>query len=66
MKQIARVSLVDSVVERLRDDIRSGAFPVGSKIPTEARLVTTYGVSRTLAFRPYPDELPRFYLASWR
>ncbi len=28
--------------------------------------VTTYGLSRTLAFRPYPDELPRFYLAFWR
>lgn len=46
MKQIARVSLVDSVVERLRDDIRSGTFPVGSKIPTEARLVEMLGVSR--------------------
>lgn len=28
--------------------------------------VTTYGMSRGLAFRPFPDELPRFYLASWR
>ncbi len=28
--------------------------------------VTTYGLSRSLAFRPYPDELPRFYLAFWR
>ncbi len=28
--------------------------------------VTTYGISRTLAFRPFTDELPRFYLASWR
>ena len=28
--------------------------------------VTTYGISRTLAFRAFPDELPRFYLASWR
>jgi peptide/nickel transport system substrate-binding protein len=28
--------------------------------------VTNYGLSRTLAFRPFPDELPRFYLASWR
>lgn len=26
----------------------------------------TYGVSKTLNFKPYPDELPRFYLASWR
>lgn len=28
--------------------------------------VTTYGISRALAFRPFPDELPRFYLAFWR
>ncbi|MCC6719571.1 MAG: ABC transporter substrate-binding protein [Acetobacteraceae bacterium] len=28
--------------------------------------VTTYGLSRALVFRAFPDELPRFYLASWR
>jgi peptide/nickel transport system substrate-binding protein len=28
--------------------------------------VTTYGISRSLNFKPYPDELPRFYLSSWR
>ena len=28
--------------------------------------VTTYGISRSLAFRAFPDELPRFYLAAWR
>ena len=28
--------------------------------------VTTYGLSRSVAFRAHPDELPRFYLASWR
>ena len=27
---------------------------------------TTYGFSRALIFKPYPDELPRFYLASWK
>jgi peptide/nickel transport system substrate-binding protein len=26
----------------------------------------TYGFSRNLAFRPSPDELPRFYLSAWR
>lgn len=26
----------------------------------------TYGISRRLAFRPMPDELPRFYRATWR
>ncbi|MCB4824402.1 ABC transporter substrate-binding protein [Roseicella aerolata] len=28
--------------------------------------VTTYGFSRQLNFKPYADELPRFYLASWK
>jgi peptide/nickel transport system substrate-binding protein len=28
--------------------------------------VKTYGFSRALAFKPSPDELPRFYLASWK
>lgn len=27
---------------------------------------TTYGLTRTLNFRPFADELPRFYLASWK
>jgi DNA-binding FadR family transcriptional regulator len=47
MKQIARVSLVDTVVGRLREEIASGSWPVGSKIPTEARLIEELGVSRT-------------------
>jgi len=28
--------------------------------------VTNYAFSRTLNFKPFPDELPRFYLATWR
>ena len=28
--------------------------------------VTTYGFSKQLDFKPYPDELPRFYLAKWK
>jgi peptide/nickel transport system substrate-binding protein len=28
--------------------------------------VTNYAVSRELNFKPYPDELPRFYLSSWK
>ena len=28
--------------------------------------VTTYGFARNLNFKPHPDELPRFYQASWR
>lgn len=26
----------------------------------------TYGYAKTLNFKPYPDELPRFYMASWK
>ncbi|MDQ0893511.1 FadR/GntR family transcriptional regulator [Agromyces ramosus] len=46
MKQIARVSLVDTVVEQLRSEIVTGAWPVGSRIPSEAELVEALGVSR--------------------
>jgi peptide/nickel transport system substrate-binding protein len=28
--------------------------------------VTTYAMVKELNFRPFPDELPRFFLASWR
>jgi peptide/nickel transport system substrate-binding protein len=28
--------------------------------------VTTYGFSKQLNFKPYPDELPRFYLSTWK
>jgi hypothetical protein len=28
--------------------------------------LTTYGYSKQLDFSPYPDELPRFYLAKWK
>lgn len=28
--------------------------------------VKTYGYSKQLSFKPFPDELPRFYLSSWK
>jgi DNA-binding FadR family transcriptional regulator len=37
---------VRQVTERLGDRIRSGEWPVGTKIPTEPRLVEEYGVGR--------------------
>lgn len=43
---IQRRSLVDTVVDRLQSEIASGAWPVGTRIPTEAELVATLGVSR--------------------
>lgn len=46
MEHVVRISLVDTVVEKLRHEVKTGAWPVGSKIPTEARLVSSLGVSR--------------------
>ncbi|WP_166908547.1 FadR/GntR family transcriptional regulator [Mycobacterium sp. DL440] len=46
MERVARTSLVDVVVAGLRDEIRNGSWPVGAKIPTEAKLVEALGVSR--------------------
>ncbi|MFI7539756.1 FadR/GntR family transcriptional regulator [Actinoplanes sp. NPDC049599] len=39
-------TLSDQVIARLRQQITSGAWPVGSRIPTEPELVTQLGVAR--------------------
>jgi len=44
----ASTSLADRVATVLADEIRSGRWPVGSKLPTEVRLVEQLGVSRTV------------------
>ena len=31
-----------------------------------ATYTTTYGVSKALNFKPWADEMPRFYLSSWK
>lgn len=41
-----RPALSDGVIARLRDQITSGAWPVGSRIPTEPELVERLGVAR--------------------
>ncbi len=41
-----RPLLADEVIDRLRSQIVSGAWPVGSRIPTEAALSVTFGVAR--------------------
>ena len=41
-------SLAIDVVERLTDDILAGRLPAGSKLPTEASFMETFGVSRTV------------------
>ena len=54
-------------------DVRRGAYSAAIKRITEQAyymplftFVTTYAQSRTLNFKPFGDELPRFYLSSWR
>ncbi|CDO29122.1 FadR/GntR family transcriptional regulator [Mycolicibacterium porcinum] len=46
MKQIARASVVDAVVDQLRRRIHNGTWPIGMKIPTEVKLIEMLGVSR--------------------
>jgi DNA-binding FadR family transcriptional regulator len=46
MRNVARTSLVDAAIQQLRDQITGGAWPVGTKLPSEARLAQTLGMSR--------------------
>ena len=54
-------------------DKRRKAYSAAIKLITERAnwlpmytYTITYGLSRQLNFKPYPDELPRFYLSSWK
>jgi DNA-binding FadR family transcriptional regulator len=44
---IARDTIVDALVDRLRDDVLSGRYPTGSYLPPERELAAAYGVTRT-------------------
>ncbi|WP_060896824.1 FadR/GntR family transcriptional regulator [Streptomyces mirabilis] len=46
MDPVRRQALSDQVITRLRRQITSGAWPVGSRIPTEPELVDQLGVAR--------------------
>ncbi|SJN10177.1 Transcriptional regulator, GntR family [Leucobacter sp. 7(1)] len=46
MQPINRRSLVDTVVDELRREISDGRWAIGDRIPSEAELTTTLGVSR--------------------
>ncbi|GLW25459.1 FadR family transcriptional regulator [Microbispora tritici] len=41
-----RVGLIDQAAERFREEVVSGRWPVGEQIPTEAALVSEFGVGR--------------------
>lgn len=47
MKEIQRISVTDAVVESVKELIESGEYAAGQKLPTEASLCQTLGVSRT-------------------
>ena len=44
----SRPSLTGRVVAELTAEIRAGALPAGSRLPTEAELMARFGVSRTV------------------
>lgn len=48
LRAIPRSSLVDEVVERLRDIIEQGELAAGDRLPSETELVQQLGVSRTV------------------
>jgi len=47
MKEIKRISVTDSIVERILSMIESGEYKPGEKLPTESRLCESLKVSRT-------------------
>lgn len=46
MKPVQKTSLADTATEAIRAEIISGRIPVGSRLPNEAALSATLGVSR--------------------
>ena len=43
---VRRVGLIDQVAARFQEEIASGRWPVGERIPVEAELVEAFGVGR--------------------
>lgn len=48
-RPIRRTGLIDQAVERFREEIVSGRWPVGERIPTEVVLVSEFGIGRNTA-----------------
>lgn len=46
MQPVRRASLISQVTEQLRDEIRTSAWPIGTKIPIEAELCELTGTGR--------------------
>ena len=65
--------LVDEGSSTTDPDLRRGAYSAAIRRISEQAyfmplytFVTTYAISRQLNFKTFRDELPRFYLASWK
>jgi DNA-binding FadR family transcriptional regulator len=46
MLKVARVSAVDAVIDEIRSQIQSGEWVPGDRLPSEAELTKSFGVSR--------------------
>lgn len=46
MQSVRRTSLIAQVTEQLKEDIRSGRWPIGTRIPTEPELAELTGTGR--------------------
>ena len=65
--------LVEQAGASTNPDERRKNYSAAIKMLTEQMMylpmfnsVVTYGMTKQLNFKPYPDELPRFYLSSWK
>ena len=65
--------LVEAGSATVDPDQRRKAYSAAIKLITEQAYwmpmfthTITYGFSKQLNFKPYPDELPRFFLSSWK
>ena len=53
MKPIERISIVDQVINNLKEYIVEGNIDVGDKMPTEKEICEMYGVGRSTAREAY-------------
>ena len=67
------IKLLDQAGTTMDETVRATAYSAVIKRVTEQAYwiplhtyVTTYGLSRTVDFKTYPDELPRFWLTKWK
>lgn len=45
-RPVRRAGLIDQAAERFREEVASGRWPVGERIPTEPELVAEFGIGR--------------------